>query len=216
MILALLTLIVLSPQFSALGPQESAHRDKSARPAEEPSTDAEFDRAVRQLWRTRRLPAEATPDPELEKAILHAIPDYKPTNDENSAVYFYSRVDLNRDGTDEVIVYLIGGSVCASGGCPLLIYQTSRHGYRLKSDVGLVPPFWPIVVSNRRTRGWNDLVVYVRGGGIIPGHFVALRFNGRAYPDNPTIQPAIKSKISGRIFMPEGIHSGSGGTLLKP
>ncbi|NET09226.1 MAG: hypothetical protein F6K16_31885 [Symploca sp. SIO2B6] len=47
----------------------------------------------------------------------------------------------------------------------------------------------PIVVSDRTTLGWNDLLVKVAGGGAQPG-YRHLQFDGHAYPSNPSLESA--------------------------
>jgi hypothetical protein len=53
----------------------------------------------------------------------------------------------------------------------------------------------PIRVLESRTRGWNDIIVFVAGGGS-RGSMALLAFNGRSYPDNPTVAPARRVRTS--------------------
>jgi hypothetical protein len=160
--------------------------------------------------------AETAPDPELEKAILETMSGYEPANEDDQVRYYYNRVDLNGDGKPEAIVHLIGQSICGTGGCDTLIFQHARDGYRLVSTISLTRT--PIIVSPRRTRGWNNLVVYVSGGGITRGYYVTLRFNGRTYPDNPTILPKMKAGagIAGKAYISDDDTSPGTGIKLKP
>ena len=54
-----------------------------------------------------------------------------------------------------------------------------------------------------RTSSWNDLITYVRGGGIVPGYYARLPFDGRTYPENPTIPPAqpLRKRVEGTAYM---------------
>ena len=47
------------------------------------------------------------------------------------------------------------------------------------------------------------MIVFVAGGGILPGYYAELRFNGKTYPDNPTVKPAkqITSKPRGTVLI---------------
>jgi uncharacterized protein len=98
--------------------------------------------------------------------------------------YFDSAVDLNDDGKNEVIVYLVGPMVCGTGGCNLLVFSPHGTGYRLVSSISVVQT--PVRVSTDRTSGWRDLIVHVSGGGAKSGD-VVLAFDGRSYPTNPTV-----------------------------
>ena len=181
-----------------------------------PHASARFPQGRDKLKGVQDVRAETSPDPKLEKAILQTMPGYNPASENEQVRYYYNRVDLNGDGKPEVIAHLVGQSICGTGGCDTLIFQPTRNGYRLVSTIGLTNT--PVIVSPRRTRGWNDLVVYVVGGGIQPGHYVTLRFNGRTYPDNPTVLPKMsaRSRITGKAYIAEEDTSPNTGIRLKP
>jgi hypothetical protein len=167
------------------------------------------------LRAVRYLPSETSPDPEIEKAILQALGDEATAGGAGREVrYYYNRVDLNADGNLEAIVHLVGPSICGTGGCNTLILQPARNGYRLVSTIELTRT--PIIVSQQRTKGWSDLLVYVSGGGITRGHYVTLRFDGRTYPDNPTVQPALApgTRITGKAYVSDEV-SPVGGIPLR-
>ena len=172
--------------------------------------------AQKRLRGVQYLNAETAPDAALERAILKTIPDYKPESSADEVSYFYNHVDLNGDGKPEVIAHITGRYVCGTGGCDTLIFQTAKGGYRLVSTITLSNT--PIIVSPTRTRGWNDLVMYVVGGGITRGYYVTLRFNGRTYPEDPTGLPQMNSgaKISGKAYIAnEDMSAGTGITLKR-
>ena len=50
------------------------------------------------------------------------------------------------------------------------------------------------------TKGWHDIAIPVQGGGIIGERVAILRFNGRAYPSNPSIVPLMGEAV-GRLGM---------------
>jgi hypothetical protein len=156
-----------------------------------------------------KISSETSPDPEIEKAILKALGEYDPQPGQEIR-YYYNRVDLNADGNFEAIVHLVGPSICGTGGCNTLILQPARGGYRLVSNITVTNT--PVVVSARRTRGWNDLIFYVSGGGITRGYYVALRFNGRTYPDNPTVVAPLgpRTRLAGKAYLADDISTGTG------
>ena len=160
--------------------------------------------------------AERTHDAELERAIRRAIgrsEDARAT--ESVGRYFYNRVDLNGDGRPEVLAYLMGLEFCGTGGCNLLVFQSGDNGYRLLAEISLVNN--PVVVSRQRTRGWNDLILYVAGGGITRGHYVRLSFDGRRYPANPTVLPALRrgTRIAGVAYMADEVSPEAGLPLSR-
>lgn len=158
--------------------------------------------------------AETTPDPKLERAIWRdALTDYAPTDPENYVRYYYDRIDLNGDNKPEIIVYLVGAYVCGSGGCNALIYTPVGQDYRLISQHTLVNA--PILVTPQRTNGWKNLILQVSGGGARSSYRV-MRFNGRSYPLNPSIQPAVSTNttLTGIAVVADSFSSP--GIQLKP
>jgi hypothetical protein len=135
----------------------------------------------------RSVPPEKIRDNKLEQALLKALGE-DVGDSEYPVQYYYNRVDINGDGKPEVLVYVFGQSVCGTGGCSAFVFQPKNNGYQLISAISLARN--PIIVSEHQTQGWKDLIMFVSGGGIQPGYYVVLQFNGQQYPENPTIAPA--------------------------
>jgi hypothetical protein len=157
---------------------------------------------------TRQFRPESARDAGLEAAIRDPDGDGDPDNFDPSGAswtnYYYNRVDLDGDGRPEVLVYLFGSYMCGSGGCNTLVFRRAGGGYKLVADIALTHN--PIFVSERRTNGWKDLVVFVAGGGIQPGHYSVLRFDGRSYPGNATADPAtpLRAPVRARAYLVGG------------
>ena len=128
--------------------------------------------------------------------------------------YFDSYFDLNGDGRDEAIAYVYGPEVCGSGGCETLIFTPDNSGYKMISRIAISRP--PIIVLAKDSNGWRDLAVFVAGGGIIPGYFAELQFDGKNYPENPSVEPArpLKSKPEGNVLI-QDFRSFAEGKILK-
>lgn len=163
------------------------------------------------------LLAETDRDPRLESAILKELSTYTRKNypgDQPSLRYFYNRMDLNGDGKLEVLTYLSGSPACGSGGCTMLIFKPGAQGYERVSRTTLVRN--PILISDKKTRGWFDLNLYVAGGGM-PGTYVKLAFDGKTYPLNPSTQPPLKrnATLNGTAVISDQITFGEG-IALQP
>ena len=110
--------------------------------------------------------------------------------------YKVALADLDNDRRPEALIYAMdsgdgtGGSLCGSGGCELYVLSLKARSYRVITAISLTRP--PIGVLPTMTHGWHDLAVRVAGGGIVPGYEARLRFNGRTYPENPTVSPATR------------------------
>ena len=103
--------------------------------------------------------------------------------------YSWNRVDLNGDGRPEVVAQVLGPMVCGTGGCPLLIFrESSAGGLQLISRMSLFKD--PLIVTQRRHNGWLHLITRVR---VDAGHgyYADLPFDGRTYPANPSVAPAL-------------------------
>jgi hypothetical protein len=123
------------------------------------------------------------------------------SEDEGEIRYFLKWFDLNGDGTPEAIVHVVGPSACGTSGCYTHIFAKRGANYKLISTIGLSRPL--IVASPVRSHGWRNLIVFVAGGGIYPGYYAELRFDGKIYPENPTVKPAkrIRGKPPGVILI---------------
>jgi hypothetical protein len=118
------------------------------------------------------------------------------------ARYFDARVDLNGDGTPESIALVAGPMVCGTGGCPVFVFASGPDGYRLVSRLSVVQP--PVRLAPRSSQGWRNLVVGIGGGGLAAGS-AELRFDGTAYPMNPTVPPAepLGDLAGSEVLIPE-------------
>ena len=147
------------------------------------------------------VPARARSTSGSEESLKKFLQKYdgNPTSTaERTTRYAAAFVDLKDDGTQDVIVYLIGPRWCGSGGCSTLILAPQGESYRVITKTTVTQP--PIRVLSTKTNGWHDLGVWVQGGGIQPGYEARLRFNGKKYPGNPTVPPAqkLRKKVEGK------------------
>ncbi len=133
--------------------------------------------------------SEMEPDRELEEAFSKV---YHLKRGEDKVQYYYNRIDLNDDGTPETFVYLVGPTVCGTGGCSALIYQKVDDQYKLSSQFSLVRN--PIIVQDKKTNGWRNIIMYVSGGGI-KSSYKMLTFDGEKYPSNPSVQPDVENGV---------------------
>jgi len=114
--------------------------------------------------------------------------------------------DLNGDGKDEAIVYIVGSMWCGSGGCNALVLTPSDATFDVTMNASVTRT--PIGVLNTSSNGWRDLFVSIAGGGIEAGT-VAMKFDGNSYPDNPTVEPAKPVDATGATVLFAEDESGS-------
>jgi len=150
-----------------------------------------------------------TPDPAVEQAILRASPDYTKEMvdiDGRKARYVYGRVDLNGDGKDEVFGYLLGSIFCGTGGCNLMLFTETGDAYTLVNNFPISR--LPVIVSAKKTNGWNDIIRPESGGGA-PPTYVTYTFDGKKYVEQSRV-PADKTPegaqyLTGELEFDKGI-----------
>ncbi len=128
--------------------------------------------------------------------------------------YFLGEADLNGDGRKEVLAHVAGPAVCGTGGCDTFVFEGTPQGLEPVGRIGLTRP--PVAAAGATSHGWRDLLVEVSGGGIIPGYTARLRFDGRAYPENPTVPPteAAGEVRQREVIIPEFQDFREGRTLI--
>ncbi|MGH6963522.1 MAG: hypothetical protein ACREE0_03470 [Phenylobacterium sp.] len=125
--------------------------------------------------------------------------------DANGAKVASGFADLNGDGRVDALAYVSGPALCGRGGCSLYVLENTGRGYRLVTRTTITRP--PIRVLTHRSHGWRDLGVLVAGGGIIPGYEAVLRFDGKRYPGNPTMQPKPEVRSAGKTVIADAAPS---------
>ncbi len=109
---------------------------------------------------------------EIEKQIIDSF----------SRRFILFEYDLNDDGSKEILVGLNGGYFCGTGGCNLLLLNSSGVVITSFSVSGT-----PVIVANAKTNGWKDLYIYSN-----KKHRIA-KFDGKKYPSNPSLLPALNT-----------------------
>ncbi|WP_094586034.1 META domain-containing protein [Synechococcus sp. BO 8801] len=156
------------------------------------------------------------PDPALESAILAASPDLRrPLGSAAGGMgrisYVHARTDLDGDGRQDVLVYLMGPYVCGTGGCTLQVFRPEGRGYRLISS--FPTSRLPVIVPEARRNRWRDLWRLQSGGGA-PATWVREVFDGRGYRSKERI-PAAGRQPAGTAVL-SGVPSLADGAPLAP
>jgi len=123
------------------------------------------------------------PDPFLEQALQGVLfPPGSPRGacqHEGGARYVFNRVDLDGDRQPETLVAVLGQRRCGQHGCPLVLLRSDGERLvPLQTFAGLRSS---LVVSERRSHGWLDLILPPADG---TGDRVPLRLKhiGARYP----------------------------------
>ena len=139
-------------------------------------------------------PASTDDAAEIGKAIDASIDGGVSDN----AKLLFAKADLNGDGTDEALGYLIDPMMCGTGGCGLYILSRTGAGWSIESTIG--PSQLPVYRLSTATGGWTDLGVSISGGG---ANSAVMRVPHAAsgYARNPTVAPATQVKTDGEAIL---------------
>lgn len=102
----------------------------------------------------------------------------------------------------EFVIYVSGQGWCGTGGCTLIVLAPSDSTFQVIGRATIVQ--LPIRVLHRIRYGRPDIGVWVQGGGAQPGYEAILSFDGRRYPNNPSVPPARPARGAdiGEILIP--------------
>lgn len=148
--------------------------------------------------------SETERDLKLEKAVKE---NYDISG--GNVNYYYNHIDLNGDNIPETFVYLSGPAFCGSGGCCSAIFKKEDEEYKLLSKLTLVNN--PIVVTNNVTKGYKDLVMYVRPPGT-ECFLTRVEFDGEKYPLFPCYKNKLPNgtKIEGTAIISDDLSKNPG------
>lgn len=133
-------------------------------------------------------------DEKTEKNLTEALNSYLQelgVNLETGQTYKTEYIDLNNDGIKDALVLMNTPDWCGTGGCSLFVFQGGEEKFQFVSQSSLINQ--PFTISETQTNGWRDLVVEVSGGGA-KAETVALKFDGKVYPSNPSLESPITSE----------------------
>lgn len=123
----------------------------------------------------KQIKSETDPNPELVRAII----DYYqiPQEDLDTTRYYYNYVDLNNDGTEEILAVVMGPYTSGTGGDSMLWVLPY-------ADMAVAEAFTlvrtPIIVTDELVNGAKQLILQRSGGGA-PTELVALTCSDGVY-----------------------------------
>jgi putative lipoprotein len=106
-----------------------------------------------------------------------------------ASTYTFRRFDLDSDGRRDALV-IFGtpyGYWCGLYGCTMLVMKAEDEDFTLVSTVQTVRE--PLFVSDITTNGWKNIIVHISGRWEKTKD-VALQFDGKSYPVNPSELPS--------------------------
>jgi putative lipoprotein len=136
----------------------------------------------------------ASAEEDIQHYLLQTYPDAAPMR------YALAWHDLDGDGADEAVVHLVSPFYCGTGGCNTLVLTPAGPMWSEVANISVSRT--PVGVAESSSNGWQDLTVAIGGGGGEAGTAL-LKFDGEAYPANPTVAPAEMTDSSGTELIAE-------------
>ncbi|MEF1172485.1 hypothetical protein [Vibrio sinaloensis] len=154
-----------------------------------------------------KIPSSDQYNPAIDKALREYFKQHK--TDPTGTRYRWLTYDLNGDGNQELLAQL---DWCGSGGCTLLVFESHQQKWRFNSRITLVQT--PINLGKKTHHQWQDLVLFVSGGGAVPNQRV-MQYDGISYPLNPSTAPTANyDEISQVQLFSDGLTPFQGGVTL--
>lgn len=99
--------------------------------------------------------SEREKNTDIEKLIMDT---FEITDDiKKDTKYYYNYVDLNNDGSAELIAYVIGPSTTGTGGSSILIAEKQDDNWNVKQTLNLINQ--PIIISDNLENGMKEIIV---------------------------------------------------------
>ena len=177
-------------------------------PAGEPVDPSNLPEAAPPIPADPVIAPAVSEDARLADALRTAVADAGGLSDE--AKWLTARSDLDGDGKDEALIYLIDPLTCGTGGCSLFLFADDGQGsWQLVDKVAVSRT--PVYRLQTSSNGWADLGITVGGGG---GKSMLVKLSREAdgYPDNPTVPPATEASSEGAMLL---IDEGEGTPVPK-
>lgn len=113
----------------------------------------------------------------------------------SNSQYEFTRIDLDGDGRREGMILLESPHQewCMEYGCTLFIFRAHDEGFSYLSEVS--PVRGPLIVTDTKTNGWRDILIYVSGRSGWDAKNVTLKFDGAGYPAQPLFQPTAPASV---------------------
>ena len=153
---------------------------------------------------TQRVPCEKRGDVALAKAL--ARPLIADGSGVEGTEYFYNRVDLNGDGVPEILAYMRGPHSCSSSGCEMFVLRQEGSQYSVIAK--MLMGWSPIIVSSKRTKGWNDLILWEGTSGARSSGYIVIPFDGKTYQKENAYP--LGEKVEGTFFLSNSHDVGVG------
>lgn len=115
-----------------------------------------------------------------------------------------SSISCDGNSNHDYIVYVYGNLWCGSGGCDMFVLEELNNSFSIKGKMTVVK--LPIILLGTSKFGRPDIAVTITDINVNSVKSV-LKFSGKKYPSNPTLQSVEKRKnVKGAVVFSEPLH----------
>ncbi len=159
-------------------------------------------------------------DPIANKRHAQAVANMLITEDGDAAqsnTVIAGTADLDGDGKEEIVAYIMGPSYCGADGCQLRVFKfedIAGNGTAFTPIAKITAVDLPVGMMESKTNGHADLAVNVRGAGGSSG-VAKVPFDGGNYAANATKAPATLTKEPSAMILSGNDSTGNASLKIE-
>lgn len=118
--------------------------------------------------------------------------------------YYYNYIDLNEDGTDEIVAVTIGDTVSDTRGDVALILRLGENG-QFEVLGAFSEIHTPVMISDELENDWHKIIFPIYGGGQESGFISAVYTEGMGYELDEESFVREEPKVSGERILSDNL-----------
>ncbi len=118
--------------------------------------------------------------------------------------YYYNYIDLNEDGTDEIVAVTIGDTISDTRGDVALILRPGENG-QFEVLGAFSEIHTPVMISDDQENDWHKIIFPIYGGGQESGFISAVYTEGMGYELDEESFVREEPKVSGERILSDNL-----------
>ena len=118
--------------------------------------------------------------------------------------YYYNYIDLNEDGTDEIVAVTIGDTISDTRGDVALILRPGENG-QFEVLGAFSEIHTPVMISDDLENDWHKIIFPIYGGGQESGFISAVYTEGMGYELDEESFVREEPKVSGERILSDNL-----------
>lgn len=127
-----------------------------------------------------------------------------PEEERKETRYYYNYIDLNEDGTDEIVAVTIGDTISDTRGDVALILRPGENG-QFEVLGAFSEIHTPVMISDDLENDWHKIIFPIYGGGQESGFISAVYTEGMGYELDEESFVREEPKVSGERILSDNL-----------